>query len=534
MVTRSPAWGDIAPTVQRSLIDFGGELAFRSACRSIPLAVRNVPVTIEGKSQSSNSIIAMLRGLMMIRVALDEPEKDHVSKIVQCHDNLKPYVLKIDGVTAIRGALSASLPLSRLEKMDEVRRAVQSANDSISNYRRTSYETPRDYHSYFESVKSDCEVLDRGVDARDLSPPLSFSFSNSGAWKNFTKVLLTFDDSWSIWIRWLSYRLMGLPSEDIPSFLWNKIERRLMDLSNEFWQQSELLINKKFAEIALEELESFVDVESNKPQNEVAITFQVSEDGLLDAVEISEENQEKEKIYKSVVNEVYERMNDLLSKCDANSNADLKESIELYLSVIESDKWTDSALVVVRGNSLRNHLNFQYSRDIDSDIAPLSQAVMNRLENCISAHNLMINSHVELLKIDRMLLSSDANVDLSPSGALYKLIRGAEVRHAMSENSIRQITVVAESRNISSSLNKENEIKASIILSNIARAALSFLWKHRSKVAGGLGALPAAAYGIGKWALANEAVLLGYFPRGSEMNAFVKFVLEWLHTLPLL
>ena len=63
---------------------------------------------------------------------------------------------------------------------------------------------------------------------------------------------------------------------------------------------------------------------------------------------------------------------------------------------------------------------------------------------------------------------------------------------------------------------------------------MSFLWKHKSKVVAGVGGLPAAAYGIGKWALANEAVLLGYFPRGSEMGAFVKYVLEWLHTLPLM
>ena len=470
----------------------------------------------------------------MTRVALDEPEKVRVNRIVRCHDDLKPYVLKVDGVTAIRGALSASLPLSRLEKMAEVRRAVQAANDSISNYRRISHESPRDYQSYFEAVRTDCDNLDRGMDARDLSPPLSFTFSNSDAWKNFTGVLLTFDDSWSIWIRWLSYRLMGLPSEDIPSFLWPKIERRINDLSDDFWQQSELLINKRFAEIALEELESFVDTESEKPQNEVTITFKVLEEGIIEALENNENDLKQEKVYKSVINEVYSRTHDLLSKCDTNSNADLKESIELYLDVVGLDHWKDAALVVVRGSSLRNHLQFQYSRDIDSDIAPLSQAVMTRLENCVSAHNLLINSHVELLKIDRMLLSADANIELTPTGALYKLIKGAEVRHAMSENSIQQITVVAESRNISTTLNKENEIKASIILSNIARVAMSFLWKHKSKLVAGVGGLPAAAYGIGKWALANEAVLLGYFPRGSEMGAFVKYVLEWLHTLPLM
>ena len=69
---------------------------------------------------------------------------------------------------------------------------------------------------------------------------------------------------------------------------------------------------------------------------------------------------------------------------------------------------------------------------------------------------------------------------------------------------------------------------------NFVRRILRELWEYKKTLGVAAISIPPILYGLGRWALANELIIRGYFASTSTAGGLLAQLFEWLHKLPLM
>ncbi|MEN2747046.1 hypothetical protein AAIO73_05045 [Sphingomonas sp. T9W2] len=421
----------------------------------------------------------------------------------------------------VRLSLSTILDETRVGSVENVRRALQSAGDLVNNVTRNEGRS-LPLIDVWQAAEDD---FDRIKHNRGLPPPLSVTFADTRSWQNLNSHLLAFDPSWSVWLIWLRFRLMGITSDDIPSALWPKIERKIALMPEAFWQQSEKQICEEFAATIVDVVEENLELEANKEQNPAGLRFSIVEDIKIDVLE--ERTTETAEIRTTVSNEVVRNATRLLDLCDDNSASLLRSKIEDYLETLNGGVWTDEMLLVMRGDILRKEVIFQENWNEDSDIPPLKPSALQSLVQTVRLHNALVNSHTNLAKADRMLLSPEVTPENSNLSDLRTLLASAAKDRILSDRAnvaLQDIFLYSD--------HSPRSIVTSFSASNFIRLIFRYLWNYKKSFTVSGSAVMVASFG--KWALANEVLLAKYFSMNPTMSIVVARVFEFLHRLPLL
>lgn len=467
----------------------------------------------------------MFRGLMTASVALSGYDVKTRTACENAIGDLNKFTGSHSFITrAVLNALQAVVPGNRTAKIEVVRRALQTSYDVMRNAALGPVEgRPEYYFDTWSAAEDDVANLLKG---NGLPPPLPAEIAKSKDWQRLERLLVEFDPSWKIWVHWLRFKVFGLITDDIPYQVWPLVERALVARPNEFWRQSEMAINAAFAQEVVEAIETLLEEEAAKDQHACGLKFYVQDNGQIDLLE--QPPTPSDDLRLSVIREVIDSATSLRDLCDSNSTAHLRDRVDQYLDVMQDGQWRDGMLLVMRGDNLRKELAFQEKREEDSDIAPVTQAALMSLQQTVRMHNMMVNSHPALARMDRMLLGPNSSIERVGIPELRKLIASAESRHLVTLKAKEALDDAAnEAQEKIRELDRQT-LRASITVSNFLRATFSFLWKNRKKTA-----LVGGTYALGHWAVANEAMITAYFAQNPIMRLLVSRVFEFLRLLPL-
>lgn len=523
-------WSEIRSWIVKSSEEDSREVAFRSAARAVTQLANDIGPTQSSGEAKEVASLAIMRGLMTARVALDRSDVDALtaawaaSNALLKHNNTFSYVVR-----AVMYTLKSFIPEEGIGRVEGLRRAFQAVYDLTQNVDR------------WEGVSRASEAIDTWMVAErefdaiakgiTLGPPLDPNDATGRRWKNYESHLKAFDDTWEIWIVWLRFRLFGLSNDEIPYTVWPRIERSLALRDEEFWRQPVGTVNARFTELVIEAVDRILDEEAERQQNKLGLTFYVENGRSIDIAPRSD--QAESNIIASVVKEVRRNALELADSCEGNSTAHLKVRVLEYLEVIEGARWTDDMLLIMRGDSLRKESEFQSSRDDDSDIAPFPQSTMRALEQTIRSHNMLVNSHAALSELDKMLLGPDGGGDTKPVQNLRTLVSMAEARSVISERAAKALEDAAshiENAKMATRSVKRDQLS----FDNYLRTVVGFLWRNKAAIsASGTGAA-GMAYGLSHWAIANQAILMAYFQQNPIMTLLLKRLFSFLSHMPVL
>lgn len=521
-------WATLHLYLDSTIEDYSGEVAYRAAARIVPQLATRFSTTRLSKERETPITIAILRGILINRVALDEVNVEvlraaHEACVALDADaNIFALVIR-----AVRAALRTTIAIGgRRAKVEETRKALQAANDlDENNYRGGAGLASR--VGVWASAEKDIERLKSG---HRLLPPLPSSYAESPAWRTFERHLIGFDESWKIWLLWLQYRLFGLATPEVPYQVWPKVERQMALMDEAFWRSSELAINSHFANLVATAVDAELEEEVEREQNAFGLTFDVSRDEIFEVTD-SEPAASSTERRLSVVNEVVRNANDLLTLCQGNSTAHLHARVSAYLEALQNGGWQDDALVVMRGDALRKELQFQQRRDDDSDLPPLTQAIERSLEQTIRTHNILANLHPNLATLDKLLASPGSVPSVVPGEALRALAHRADTRRIASE---RAAELLARSvSEINQHGDEVSERRALYTVDNFFRSALRYLWGHKTTLAAAGTASSVFLYNLGHWAIANETLLRAYFATNPTMHLVGERLFAILRRIPL-
>ena len=131
----------VIKSVLESLTDISGPVVLRAAGGTMPLTFStNTDITVGLKQQLTPVLTDVFIGLLVATVNNRKIETS-LSLITQIiYERLGSHIPYHPLLKSIRAALRASLPISRVEKVEELRRCTQAINDEISNSFPTRHE----------------------------------------------------------------------------------------------------------------------------------------------------------------------------------------------------------------------------------------------------------------------------------------------------------------------------------------------------------------------------------------------------------
>ena len=503
-----------------------GEVTLYTGAIAIPL-VQHSYYALRGHvdAQSAHMIQRCFSALLVSSQLKSLPSALLATNAVKIHSDLSQYTHLNSCIKGIRGTIRSNLPLPLAERNAELRKNVQGVYDFVSNFSRLR-EVSSEVVSFWSCVHSAIDKNSYDFDAHVMRQGVA-KFVDGKTWALFETSLLDSADAWSLWLGWYKYRFAGVSDGKYPSFLWRHWEKEVAQLSVEVWDRSPNEVNKLLSEIALKILDEFVDNEVRKDQNKKSITFNISDRIHID--KIYDENFDDRK--NKIVSEIISNVSRLVERCNDNSSIYVKQDAEDYVSLFNDDSWGSSSSVVIRGNKLRVHLARQEESVYNREIPSLNEKALVELENVVGIHNLLVQTSPDLKLFDDQLRNIDGNSTGDPRVVLRRIIATAEAASALDENTQSILKSLPEYNNFDDDV---IELRIHLVIENLIRSVMRFLWEKKKAIGIGLAGTPPAVYAIGKWALANEAVLTGYFAEGSNMSIVLKAVMQWLHSLPLL
>lgn len=516
-------------SLQRELGTFSdeaiGEIAFRAALRTFPWVIKQAFERSGHKDSQARYLLSILRGLITAKAANGSLDREVTAAAV---DSLRQLNAMGDAfgysLRTARAALNAALPSRRVERVEQLRQCLQAANDGSAN--TAALRSRRPFANVWNVASSELAALAGGA---RLPPPVLPDLESSRDFERFEEFLLSLDESWKVWTMWLRHVMLGENSDEVPNVVWPEIERRFAASPFDIWAQTDLEVNRHFSVIVLETVERALDVESTRPQSRYVETFQVEND----VISVDPSDLEEVPIRISILRESVNSMNELVAVPYSNSNARIIDRARQYIENIKDDTWDDDAILVMRGDALRKELSFQLNRDIDSDIPELTQNARRSLEQAVRNHNLLINTHENLRSLDRMLSTASDTVSSDPALTLRSLIENTDARIALDQKTRKALADAIQIKNDAFNYDISARAYVTLIIQNLLRVSFAYLWKHKKALGGAVVGAPIAVYNIGKWALANEHVIMSFYSAGSTMHALLFRVFEWLHVLPL-
>jgi hypothetical protein len=308
------------------------------------------------------------------------------------------------------------------------------------------------------------------------------------------------------------------------------IELKLATAGDGLWADPAKL-NDFFSE-ALREITSLEETgDEVEDQNPNAILFAANDDGQFD-LDHSPRARGLPTSSDPLFVELVHTVSEVVAQAADNSSALLRERAERYQSaLLHLHEASGPAVLVVRGESLRI-LKQAYDNYADSlDLPPLTEQARMRLDELVAQHNVLVGLYGGLAFVDKLVQPS-LDYDLLSSTDLRQIIEEARSQRLLTSDAESALREVAEQASSPSGA-KRNIVRASESGKNLIRGAVRELIKYKRALGVAAVGMPPALYAIGRWALANEAILTGYFQGNPGMHQALIHIFEWLHTLPL-
>jgi len=433
---------------------------------------------------------------------------------------------------AIRSACNLHVLRTRAERAEELRKTIQTAKDGSQNVARGYGEVPPYYDlNAWREIEADTDAISSGqaLPSYAVREPSTVA----GAWRSFREHVLYYNAGWDPWIDWLEFRLFGHQTEAFAEAQWRSIELKLATAGDSLWSDP-LQINAFLAQ-AIQEIRSIDFDEDNEieAQNPNAILFVANEAGQFD-LDRSPIAQGLPSTSDSLYLEALETAGEVISENTENSAAFLRHRAQRYRSaLLNLHEASGPAVLIVRGESLRL-LKQAYDVSTDPlDLPPLTEQARMRLDELVAQHNVLVGLHAGLASVDR-LLQPDLNEELLSTGDLRRMIDEAREQNVLTADAESALVEVADQASSTGATKRLYVVRASESGKNLIRGALRELLKYKRAIGVAAVGVPPALYAVGRWALANEAILTRYFQGNPGMHEAVVQIFQWLHALPLL
>ncbi|MBX3581771.1 MAG: hypothetical protein KF810_07755 [Rhizobiaceae bacterium] len=175
-------------------------------------------------------------------------------------------------------------------------------------------------------------------------------------------------------------------------------------------------------------------------------------------------------------------------------------------------------------------------RDDLSDLAPISDKLLNDLSKLISSYNNLVAFDPELARRDEALLGPDARKKLVPPTDGQDVIRQAVALKAAVQNVFDTLEEEARVAPASPDPESRQSRRYSEGVKNFSRIAVEraseyaqTAWTHKGKVIVGASGTFAAS----KWVDANREWLLNFFSENEIMSQIIRRLLDLIDLLPL-
>jgi hypothetical protein len=169
----------------------------------------------------------------------------------------------------------------------------------------------------------------------------------------------------------------------------------------------------------------------------------------------------------------------------------------------------------------------------DTDVAPLKDSIVSLLRELVGQHNMLVGLDTKLAELDKMLLGPLAPGDLIGGSELRKLMEHPTTSWVITKNATDALIEIIGQAPIAPDSNSRSSRRASESGKNLLRKVIEALYRHKKVIGVAAVAIPSGLYALGKWALANEEILVAYFHTSPGMSNIVQSIMAWLHTLPL-
>ena len=522
-------WSGLRYWLDRHLEDATGELAYRVAMRALPFVSLDLRKTWSSKIDNEVRILSMLRALVTMRVANDRPDMELAPYLHQARVRLSaPHTFDYAG-RVIRSACNLHVLKTRHQRAEELRKAIQTAKDGSQNIAKGYGQVPPPYAvNTWGEVDQDTQA----ISSREPLPEFALRDATSvvGAWQLFRENVIFYNEGWDSWVNWLDYRLFGKSTQGLTAAQWRTVELKLATAGDSIWSKPSE-INAFFADALSEVL--IVDPErvGIEDQNPNAILFVANDAGKIDLDRSPRDAglpSETDPLFLEALNTAF----NIVSENTENSATLLRQRVQKYHeALIGLHQVSGPPVLIVRGESLRILKTAYDSADDALELPPLTELARLRLDELVAQHNVLVGLHADLAAVDR-LLQPDLDEELVSVHDLRRIInqgRKLDVLTAEAESALADAT---EQTSADSTLIHAR--RASESGKNLIRSALRELWKHKRSIGTAVVGLPPALYAIGRWAIANEAVLMKYFANNPGMHEAVIQIFRWLHSLPLL
>ena len=369
--------------------------------------------------------------------------------------------------------------------------------------------------------------------------------------RHLRRRLETEGQDWDVWTRWYAAVLDGNTTpggEDLA------IYRVTLD-SEEDWRQgpahANALIRKREEEIVGRGAESAASGSIGAAysfdfggQNTIAISFGVTADGKVDVrpgvgadrVSTSRDSVDSHAEVKRFSEELIAK-HESGQKDPNNGNAIACAETRLLQEALgHSIEEIRPGLLIPRGEALRKTIERQKNRDDMSDVAPLSDGMLDQLDKLVGAYNAFILMDEELARRDQAVVGPDAKRNLVIPEEAIEVAEDAASRDAATPQAAAAVAEEAANAPANPNPDNRNSRRLSETAKNFGRTMLGRVQSFVRWIGNNPNksfAVPAAPFFAAQWALANEAWLLRYFADNPAMLSAVKSIVDFLKTLPL-
>lgn len=211
----------------------------------------------------------------------------------------------------------------------------------------------------------------------------------------------------------------------------------------------------------------------------------------------------------------------------------MRERAERYVeAIVHLQELSGPSVLIVHGESVRLLQQSYQDSDKSLDLPPLTEQMRLKLDELVARHNVLVSMYPTLAEIDSHV-AGNANEELVNRGDLRSMVDTARAAKILTADADQALTAVVNE--IGGGLDEGVHVqRASESGKNLIRVVFRELWNYKKAIGVAAVGIPPALYAIGKWALANESILLKYFLNRPGMHDALMSVFHWLHSLPLL
>ena len=435
-------------------------------------------------------------------------------------------------------------------------RAIDAAADAVYKVAPDSRMAAEGYVALQHAAHNDALFI--AAHTHDISVPLTEhplwpeSTPNWIAedWQSMEHRLLAREgEHWEVWTKWYDARLD--PARRIPCYSPPnlELEKARILLPEDLWKQGPVAVNARIKELIEQhdcsapssppDRQGDADIpplEELEPQNDVALVFTMEGEGPIDVDEryganrLRQDDEAKE-LHAETAYRARRILEQAAGSMGGNAVVELVNEVRRYADALGSaPAEVKPALLVVRGDVLRNQLAAQENRDDDfSDLPPLPDSYLTELRNLVSAHNTYVALDPELSRRDEARLGPDVRENLVSPAHGMEIVNDA-VQEGIATDRVAE--VMGEEASVAPDKPDPDNRKSrrySEGIRNFSRAALARGWK----AAKWGGATTGMSYAIAKWIVANQAWFYQAFAHNPQMLQWIEKLMEALKHLPL-